>query len=153
MDSNDVQTALGAAVEEVLETMCFTPVMESNAGCGDLTTTTLTAHLEFEGDPSGLFQIAVSASLGRMLAASFLGRDDCEVSESQIAEVLCELSNMFCGAALSRLERDATFHLFHPEFSLQPGPVSADAHRRWFDLGDGILTAALTLNATAIQSA
>ncbi|MBI4908938.1 MAG: chemotaxis protein CheX [Acidobacteria bacterium] len=153
---SDIQSAIASAVEEVLETMCFTPVFESGAGHAPPPvetpdgSTTLTAKLDFEGAPSGSFHIQVPSHLGRCVAASFLGRDDYEVSDPQIAQVLCELSNMFCGATLSRIEQDATFHLYHPEFSRNSAPQSAaeGAFQRWFDLGDGLLTASLHFDTT-----
>jgi hypothetical protein len=64
--------------------------------------------------------------------------------------VVCELANMICGSVLSRLERNATFQITHPELVPPQQDVSfgGAGANRWFDLGDGILTVSLELQQT-----
>ena len=51
----------------------------------------------------------------RVMAANFLGLDENDIAESQVAEVTCELTNIICGSVLTRLEHGARFELLHPE--------------------------------------
>ncbi len=174
MEPNEIQMGLAAAVEEVLETMCFTSVLASGEGTvpasgdgaapapeggagpagelavpadADAAAPTCTAELRFRGDPSGQCRVRVPWNLARVMGAGFLGCEETEVSDSQTEEVVCELANMICGSVLSRLESEATFQITHPE--LVPPERGAGFEgagiNRWFDLGDGILTVSLEL--------
>jgi len=136
MEANEIQTALVAAAEEVLETMCFATIFASSEGAitsagavtseaaGPPAEPAITAGLSFQGSPSGTFRVGVPPKLARVLAAGFFGREETEVSDEQGAEVVCELANMICGSVLSRLESEETFHISHPELlgeaDLQP---------------------------------
>jgi CheY-specific phosphatase CheX len=155
MEFTEIQTALSSAVEEVLETMFFASVVDSAEGAAPreagVGTPDITAAIKFEGNPSGRFRVSVPTKLARVLGASFLGREEEEVTDSQAGEVVSELANMICGSVLSRLEREAIFQIGHPELSPPEsgaGPQSADGCRQ-FDLGDGVLTATLQLRRPA----
>lgn len=154
MEPNEIQRAIALAVEEVLETMCFTGVLASAEGAlppeAEGGTPALMAELHFQGKPSGGFRVGVSGRLARVVSAGFLGREETEVSDSQAEEVVCELANMICGSVLSRLESQATFRITHPELTRpEQGASFAGARaQQWFDLGDGILTASLELQQT-----
>ena len=150
MEPNEIQEALTAAVEEVLETMCFSTVLASAEGAASPeahgSAPPLTAELHFQGNPSGGFRVVVPIKLARVVGACFLGREETEVSDSQAAEVICELANMICGSVLSRLESKATFQISHPEpIPAGQGVGFGAGSCRWFDLGDGILTVSLEL--------
>ncbi len=153
MEPNEIQMALASAVEEVLETMCFTSVLASAEGAippeegGGAPA--LTAELHFQGYPSGGFRLDVPLKLARVVGAGFLGREEAEVSDSQAEEVVCELANMICGSVLSHLESKTTFQITHPELvPPQQGVSFAQAGAsRWFDLEDGFLAASLQLEA------
>jgi hypothetical protein len=150
MEPNDIQAALASAVEEVLETMCFTNVLASGEGAipteGGGGAPALTAELRFQGKPSGGFRVRVPLKLARVVGAGFLGREEMEISGSQAGDVVCELANMMCGAVLSRLQSDATFQIGHPGLApLEHDTGFEGGTNRWFDLGDGILTASLSL--------
>lgn len=144
---------MASAVEEVLETMCFTGVVASGEGAGppeaDGTLPAIAVVLQFHGSPSGGFRVSVPLKLARAVGVAFLGREETEVSDSQAEEVVCELANMICGSILSRQSK-ATFQITHPE----PAPPEQDVSfesagaRCWFDLGDGILTVSLELQQT-----
>ncbi len=178
MEPNEIQMGLAAAVEEVLETMCFTSVLSSGEGAApagiegtvspgpvaagsagtappggtvpDAAAPACTAALRFKGHPSGGFRVSVPRTLARVVGAGFLGCEELEVSDAQAEGVVCELANMICGSVLSRLESEATFRITHPE--LVPPERAAGREdagiNRWFDLGDGILTVALELQPT-----
>lgn len=150
MEPNEIQTALAAAVEEVLETMCFTGVLASLEGAAPPEgggTPAITVQLRFEGSPSGGFRVSAPMKLARVVSAGFLGREEVEVSDSQAEEVVCELANMICGSVLSHLESKTTFQITHPALtSCEPGAGFDGASTyRWFDLGDGFLITSLQL--------
>ncbi len=147
MQSTEVQLALAAAVEEVLETMCFICVLSSSeeamqeaANCDSFV-----AVLHFEGNVSGEFRLKVPVKLAQVVGSGFLGKEEAEISHSQAGEVVCELANMFCGSALSRLEGNTIFHLSHPEIASPQSmtPVNGCGISRWFELENGILAASL----------
>jgi CheY-specific phosphatase CheX len=151
MTPNEVQAALVLAVEEILETMCFQTVLTSAEASAlpntDSDGPSLTAEVRFQGNRSGRFRVGVPIKLARLLGAAFLGREEAEVPDSDAAEVVCELANMICGSVLSRLERQATFEITHPEL-IPPGrgvSFEGDSANRWFDLEDGMLAVSLEL--------
>lgn len=155
MEPNEIQTALEAAVEEVLETMCFTGVVASSEGTvpaeGDGGGPAIAAALRFDGSPSGEFRMSVPLKLARAVGSSFLGREEEEVSDSQAEEVVCELANIICGSVLSRLQSESSFRLSHPELVRPEADLASGraAASRWFDLEGGILAASLELQRTA----
>lgn len=108
----DIQQVFLEAASEVLETMFFTGIAEENGVESD--TALISAELTFRGRPSGRFGVRVPPAAGRLIAASFLGLDESEVSQRQVEDVICELTNMFCGTVLSRIEAGARFELMHP---------------------------------------
>ena len=154
MEPNEIQTALAASVEEVLETMCFAGVVASAEGNvpleADGGSPAITAALHFEGSPSGEFRVGVPVKLARLVGAGFLGREETDVSDSQAEEVVCELANIICGSVLSRLESKEALRITHPELTPPEQGVSFEGvgARRWFDLGDGILAVSLELQQT-----
>ena len=147
MEPNEIQSALASAVEEVLETMCFTTVLASSEGAAPPAggAQAITAELRFQGNPSGGFRVSAPIQLARAVSAGFLGREEAEVSDSEAGEVVCELANMICGSVLSRLEDQTIFQIAHPELTpSQPGACfDGESACRWFDLGDGRLSASL----------
>lgn len=155
METDEIQTALASAVEEVLETMCFTSVFDSAEGAvapsGDESAPALLAELQFHGSHSGGFRVGAPMKLARTVGAGFLGRDEAEVSDDQAGEVVCELANMFCGSVLSRLESQTIFEISHPELAPQAhgAGFGNGGVNRWFDLGDGILSVSLEFRPTA----
>jgi hypothetical protein len=162
MEPNEIQIGLAAAVEEVLETMCFTSVLASGEGAvpasgdegppaePDAEARPCTAELRFEGNPSGGCRVSVPLKLARVVSAGFLGSEEMEVSDSQAEEVVCELANMICGSVLSRLESGEMFRITHPELAPPERGAGFEGAgvNRWFDLGDGILTVSLDLQRT-----
>ena len=64
----------------------------------------------------------------RRLTTSFLGLEEDELTEPHTDEVICELANMVCGSALSRLDAGARFDLSHPEIN-PPEPVCDEVRR------------------------
>ena len=115
MPQTDVQQIFLESASEVLETMFFTGVADEDMP--EDSASLLCAELSFHGRPSGRFGVRLPPATARLIAASFLGLDESEVNERQVADVICELTNMFCGSVLSRLEAGARFELMHPEIN------------------------------------
>lgn len=138
---------LADAAAEVLETMFFTSLAESEGPAALTAAPYVCARLSFHGPPSGRLGVRAPLETGRRIAANFLGVEEQELTDGQIDDVICELSNMVCGAVLSRLESKQIFELRHPEI----GPretgcargVEAACHT--LTLEDGVLEVWLEL--------
>jgi hypothetical protein len=103
------------AAQRTLETMFFAvpdSVSESPLRpAGDL----IAASLTFRGRPDGRFGVLVSEPLARAFAANFFGCEEgSEMAARHVTGVIAELSNMICGAALTRIESEAAFDLAAP---------------------------------------
>lgn len=116
------------AAIETLETMFFaTPDSVSESAArpeGEL----IAVSLAFHGSPDGHFGLLVSDPLARTLAANFIGCEEADVAPAQVTNVAAELTNMLCGAALTKIESDASFDLAAPEAiriaAAEPAPDS-----------------------------
>ena len=117
MPQIDLHRIFLESASEVLETMFFTGVADDNSP--EDAAALISAELRFRGSPSGRFGLRMPLATGRMIAASFLGLDASELLDHQVADVVCELNNMFCGSVLSRLEAGARFELMHPEIDAE----------------------------------
>ena len=115
-----IYLALAEAVREVLEKMFFIDIMDPDA-C-QMAPGGVAAEVVFDGDPPGSFHLELDITAARSAAADFLGEDPDELTGAQMEEVVCELANMICGAALSRIESTATFRLSKPEIAGSAGP-------------------------------
>lgn len=115
MPQIDVQRVFLESASEVLETMFFTGVADENKV--EDAASLICAQLAFHGSPAGRFGVRMPTQTARLIAASFLGLDESEVDDHQVADVVCELTNMFCGSVLSRVEAGARFELMHPEIN------------------------------------
>ncbi len=141
---------LSGSVDAVLETMFFTmPLGPAEAESGPAV---LEARLAFHGRPSGTLALCLSEPSARLLAAGFLGEDEEMLTDTQLSEVVCELSNMVCGSLLSKLESEEHFDLDSPQL-ISAGSATAafssapPAVRQSFELENGILTVTLYLEA------
>jgi chemotaxis protein CheY-P-specific phosphatase CheC len=111
-----VQTFLSDSAQKVLETMFFaladTVSTDPVRPLGDVIAVTLT----FQGAPPGRCGLCISEALARTLAGNFMGSDDpALLPVSEVTEVIAELTNILCGAALTGLETNANFELSSPE--------------------------------------
>jgi CheY-specific phosphatase CheX len=137
---------LSSAAADVLETTFFSPVMEEAPVSGMPCEGALAARLQFSGARSGAFTVRVTEGAARVIAASFLAEETDEPAPEQVQEVICELSNMMCGAVLSRLDRGAHFDLSTPVLVDPLEVATAQATSRAFDIGDGEVAVYLHLD-------
>jgi CheY-specific phosphatase CheX len=118
MTDQRIDELLPEAAQRTLETMFFAVPDAVSASprrpAGDL----VAASLTFRGTPHGCFGVLISESLARTLAANFFGCDEgSEMASGHVTGVVAELTNMICGAALTRVESDAAFDLAAPRTS------------------------------------
>jgi CheY-specific phosphatase CheX len=142
MQTSNLDQLISASASEVLETMFFTGVMGETS---DLPADPITTRLHFRGNPSGSFGLSLSHDSSRQIAAGFLAEEEQDISQSQVDEVICELTNMLCGSLLSRIESETSFELSHPE--LAPLPEHPEYSRN-FEIENGTLGVWLTFGET-----
>ena len=114
MPQTETKSLIVEASTEVLESMCFTGVVGEMAGSSVYGGDCISARLYFSGATSGELGISASLTTATTLAAAFLGEDPSQLTSSQIAEFLGELSNMICGSTLSRMAGNGVYKLSHP---------------------------------------
>ncbi|MBS1802435.1 MAG: chemotaxis protein CheX [Acidobacteria bacterium] len=102
-----------AAVAEVLETMFFTEILQVGGSHPSLPA--LGARVAFTGHNSGIVSIRISEAAARSLTASFLGESEESLSQTQVANLVCELANMLCGCIVSKMAAHGCFTLDSPE--------------------------------------
>jgi CheY-specific phosphatase CheX len=110
----ELAAAVAAAASSVLDTMFFAeaetcppPPPEQQRGM-------MGVSVRFDGGVRGEFVVAIDPHVAVVLASAFLGVDEGDVSEAEVAEVMCETANMICGAALSRIEAEDHMRLETP---------------------------------------
>jgi CheY-specific phosphatase CheX len=134
----EVERLLREAARDVLETMFFATVAEGAVG-EPLAEAHLATRLRFRGAPPGEFRLRISRDAAQAIATAFSGREnESDLAPGEVEQVLCELTNVICGAVLSRLEKDTTFELESPEaLAPAPGeaPVSGVHCPLWLDCG------------------
>lgn len=122
--------ACEAALEEVLETMFFELPGLSPASSSP-PEDALEAGALYSGSLCGEFRVAIEPDTLARLTVNFLGLDEDEAPGGEQCEhVLFELTNMLCGASLSRLEPDGRLRIEPPV--LLPGAPSDDEGRGEF---------------------
>lgn len=118
MQASDFKQIVSECCTEVLESMYFASVLESSSRLGMQAAVEpgqIAFILRFDGVVCGTFGLALDPSLARTLAANFLGEEEETLTETEVAEVAGELTNMFCGSVVSRVEGTTKFVLSHPE--------------------------------------
>jgi CheY-specific phosphatase CheX len=145
MHDATLRRALAESVEETLEKMFFIAGLQE-PDPDALPPLELAARVPFHGAPSGRFTLRVTDEAARSMAADFLGE---EASADQVREVVCELANMICGAALSRAKDSGDFRLASPEWLLaaEARPRGAVVHA--VEIGGGVLEAAVEMETAA----
>ncbi|HPT27703.1 MAG TPA: chemotaxis protein CheX, partial [Bryobacteraceae bacterium] len=111
----DSAPACTEATLEVLETMFFELPVAQPKMQGKAPEPAVAATAVFSGDLRGSLCVACEPWAARRLAASFLGREDeSTIAEAEVRLVACEMANMVCGNALSRIEPHGRFQIVTP---------------------------------------
>jgi len=110
-----LREAVSAAVEQAMDAMFFDaaePACEcTGAGAADCVTAAVRFHDFIEGE----FLLTMPRQTAVALAASFMALDPEAVDAAHSEQTVCELANIICGAALSRLDPSAELRLSPPE--------------------------------------
>jgi CheY-specific phosphatase CheX len=147
MQGIDFDPLLVSAATEVLESMCFTSVVESSDESVTEDETWIAARLHFQGSSLGDFGLRTRLGTARTIASNFLGEDEADLNTLQVIEVLCELSNMICGSFLNRLESKGAYDLSHPVRDLILAQPPADAGCQVLRLNEGALCVWLNMES------
>lgn len=140
-DIGTLAAATHVVVEDVLETMFFSTAVAIDCR-HDLAA--ISARVHFNGDPSGEFELTLSHAVARQYAQAFLGVDEADLPGDAEAQVSCELANMICGAALSRVHPDSVVKLNTP-YICDPATPLNGAHQ-CFETPEGILSVTMRVN-------
>ncbi|MFM2124753.1 MAG: hypothetical protein RL328_1204 [Acidobacteriota bacterium] len=139
LDPRSVASAtIEAALERVLETMCFSAVMGPLHP--DLVQPNLrgAARVQFRGPTTGWVGVACDDRAATCLARNFLGMED--VPAEQTTQFLGELANMICGAVVSDFAAHGQYDLSSPE-SMDPSVLTeVDGKRVDVELEEGFLS-------------
>ena len=147
MNNRDLGRSLDAALEQVLERMFFIGVL-GDALPEDSAAQPVRARLSFAGSPSGSLELRISRSAARSVAADFLVVEESDLTGTQVDDVVCEMANMICGAALSRLETD--IRLDAPRVLEGAATTNRPASvLRSLDIGNGTITVQLEFDGVA----
>ncbi len=123
-----MEEVLQHVAAEVLETMFFTEAELADCEHGWLEAASC-ASVGFEGSHFGEMVLGVSAEAADPIAASFLGLDPAELTETQRGQVIQELSNILCGAMVSHLWPESRLAIASPELTLwQEWPAEGTLH-------------------------
>jgi CheY-specific phosphatase CheX len=146
------EPAAGDAVRQVtasvLETMFFTET--ELAACEHTWLRSAPcARIRFEGSHFGEMLLGVSLEAADPIAASFLGLEPMELTDAQRGQVIQELSNILCGAMLSRLWPESKLALSSPELTpWQDWPGGGTLHH-CFATPEGLLAISIRLTAAS----
>ena len=112
----EVAAACGSAALEVLEAMFFEIPEEDGEAATNVPDGAVLVSAEFRGDLQGVLRAAVDPHAAISLSANFLGREDpATITAAEMRLVACELANMVCGNALSRIMPHGNFRIATPE--------------------------------------
>ncbi|MGA2878414.1 MAG: chemotaxis protein CheX [Bryobacteraceae bacterium] len=131
---------------EVLEAMFFTE--DELAACehGWLGSARC-ARIRFEGSHFGEMLLGVSVEATDPIAASFLGLEPMELTDAERGQVIEELSNILCGAMLSKLWPESKLALSSPELTGWQEWREGGALHRCFVIPEGMLAISIRLIA------
>jgi hypothetical protein len=110
-----VRQACRSALLEVLETMFFELPAADLEVVEQPGSESCLIRAGFHGSADGAMQLAISCGICGRLAASFLGKEEDEVSCAERCSTARELANMLCGASLSRLQPHGRMSIETPE--------------------------------------
>ena len=141
----ELRDACRQAVLEVLELMFFEIPLEGDSLEPGPSPDSLTAEAGFTGSIAGRLRLSLSTACTAPLAAAFLGLDQGEVDGQQKASMIIELTNMVCGATLSRLQPAGTLRIHQPRLSAQPATPPDGSPWMTFPLSCGVIQVSLDI--------
>jgi len=157
MKASDFARLVPECCSEVLDAMYFTTVngqvpldwVDENSPVPAEPPQTLAYSLHFAGDISGNFGLSIEQTAAQSLAANFLGEEVEDISSKEVHEVVGELTNMFCGSVMSRVEGENKFVLSHPEEIVTvPNAGVGDIHISKLDTDSGVITVWVAVEGT-----
>ncbi len=147
-EPGEVAECLEQAAGRVLETMFYATavgaVVDMAATAAEPVREQIGVGIEFRGAQAGRLELSLEREAARVLAANFLGEGAGDGDEGDCDEVMAELTNMVCGAMLSRLDREVIFCLDAP-VRLETGIVAGGEMICHLRLEQGLLRLGLTL--------
>jgi len=145
--SEDCGQLVPQVIAEVLETMFFEEAVPATCE-HEWFQTAVSARLEFSGSHSGELRLCVSASAVPSIAAGFLGVDPEDLAPGQAGQVILELTNILCGAVMSRLWPESSLALDPPALGTWLDG-SADFAHHCFQLPDGPIAVSMRMRSGA----
>ncbi|HEX5227181.1 MAG TPA: chemotaxis protein CheX [Bryobacteraceae bacterium] len=146
----DQDAAVGETVRavaaEVFETMFFTEAEPAACEHAWLLRAPC-ARIRFDGSHTGEMLLALSAEAADPIAAAFLGLDPAELTEGPRRQVIEEMSNILCGAMLSRLWPESTLALAAPQSVGWEEWAPAGTLHLCFQIPEGMVAVSLRLTA------
>ena len=124
----DIRNAAIVVTLKVFETMFFIPLepQDRNQEEGhpplESPPSYLRGEITFQGKWSGKIGLCLPAELAKTMAASFMGLEEDDVSESKATDMVSELCNVLCGNLLSQMDKKAVHTLMIP----QTQPISLE---------------------------
>ncbi len=138
MPEQDLHASINDAVEQVLETMCFSAVLGPCETAQAQPFLDRSAVVDYSGASVGSVLIGCDEAGARGLAANFLGSED--ASEEQVSGFLAELANMLCGAVVSTLNGGGNYSLGTPRVVPPAALTETGGVRCDFEIDGGILS-------------
>jgi hypothetical protein len=114
------RSACHQAVLEVLETMFFELPLDSPELRPNPAPSACCVTARFGGSLTGAITLVLTGGLGHQLAASFLGLEDGDPDPSECRSVAIEMTNVLCGATMSRIEPAGRLRIEPPELAAAP---------------------------------
>jgi CheY-specific phosphatase CheX len=120
MEKQNLLNAAKVSISEVLETMFFLPIENTDIIDTELFDATITDDMElvrirFSGIYSGAFLLVIPDELALFLTASFLGSIEEQVLPVHILETKKEMTNMIAGNTFTHFNDQIEFDLGIPE--------------------------------------
>ncbi len=142
MIAEQIASKLRHSANSVLEMMFMVPVVSDQEFPPPGVVEPILVGLDFVGQATGTFTLAVGSATGQRLALNFMGLEPSEQLDRQaVIEVLGELANMLCGHFLGQLNYHDTFRLSSPvELKLEAATAVGQIYQRTVHLDQGALS-------------
>lgn len=115
-----LRSACHQAVLEVLETMFFELPLDTPSISPSPAPSGCCAVARFGGSLTGAITVVLTDDVPRRLASAFLGLDTIELGPPEWRSVAIEMTNVLCGATMSRIEPAGRLRIEQPELVAAP---------------------------------